>query len=906
MEAVDINSVEIHQTLHGYSHGHCLLASSRQFDKDTSRILQMMTDLSGPGANSNFSPYLTGYPLTPDGTYALGMTWNATEMSRPGCVLTHSMILETSHWEVIRDLSCLLRFFVRPAPGGPLDSYGEPLVLSPRTLHSGPPSRGVSTVLSLREERLAPVLLQDLYSEDSCESPLALPASSARDFERAILEIWSQMWPSFRRSFSFCTGSLSIRSIDGTPLDLQVFPENLSKRMARGEPRICLVDWESSPPAEELPDWLDLAVHDLRFPHPRTLREFLRCMDLEGVEGRTVFRQLGVLFLEVLRTNESRVGLGKVLDLLRQLCPDPTQGRKAKRVLLGRREEAESCWFDHVPEAQVLRELATYPSPAFVFEEDLELQARAIELWRGNKSAGIELVRELTSTTINPLGEDLIRGIAEGISEYELTQLRTTDPRLYMVFLSGNPSFACAKEFWMVTSWEQRELLQQVARATTLEEGSIREIVRAMIEANANAIADDAFQSFGETVIWAFLEAHSEMELDFDRTRALHGWERLVEEHSDVAVRWLDAQASCTPKTAAFILSRLNPLSPSISATSPSVWLRTAEGLAGAAGEPHRIPLAEFLLPLGLTNAIGDDSVHLVTASFEVVHAALSKNQLSWKCWKILDDVLPAATWYRTWDKCRRLRLGLLKAFSSFRWPIEELVACVRREDLRQLLNQTAAEESGNRSGLEQVWEEGGLKKTRTADFYEPVDVTEVLSRQRRDLRITSSSSRRLEAIEFNYSDSPANHGWSIELGEAEYRVETEFPEPALRIDPYDRFIMDYRVQGSGREASHLDIIRGRLGMWFYVRLLVANRAGAHKRVWIAFPPEPVETRRFNDSEWWVYVEPVATSDRWCQYRLDLHTALEDTFGKGWRLQELVRIRIGGESATSMSRIVLT
>ena len=86
----------IQQALHGYSDGHRLISSSVSLSSLDARTMVVMSDLSGPGIKPTPSGYLTGYPLSGAGKYVLARTWIAGEMSRPGCVWTHSLIIDNS------------------------------------------------------------------------------------------------------------------------------------------------------------------------------------------------------------------------------------------------------------------------------------------------------------------------------------------------------------------------------------------------------------------------------------------------------------------------------------------------------------------------------------------------------------------------------------------------------------------------------------------------------------------------------------------------------------------------------------------------------------------------------------------------------------------------------------------
>jgi hypothetical protein len=83
------------------------------------------------------SGYLTGYPLTESGYYAFARTWPAPEMPRPGCVWTHTILIEFSDIPSLQSAIGLLGLFRRPR--GKDLGYGEALTLSEVSSDASPP-----------------------------------------------------------------------------------------------------------------------------------------------------------------------------------------------------------------------------------------------------------------------------------------------------------------------------------------------------------------------------------------------------------------------------------------------------------------------------------------------------------------------------------------------------------------------------------------------------------------------------------------------------------------------------------------------------------------------------------------------------------------------------------------------
>lgn len=79
--------------LHGYNHGHNYIQGSIVLDSshDMNKIA-MLSDWSEYVNGKDYS-YLTFYSLDESNYYVVAKTWYASEMSRPGCVWTHSLLI---------------------------------------------------------------------------------------------------------------------------------------------------------------------------------------------------------------------------------------------------------------------------------------------------------------------------------------------------------------------------------------------------------------------------------------------------------------------------------------------------------------------------------------------------------------------------------------------------------------------------------------------------------------------------------------------------------------------------------------------------------------------------------------------------------------------------------------------
>ena len=208
--------VELQQTLHGYSRGHRQISGSLELGGVSRRSLDTISDVSGSvvGAARNVFPYLTGYPLPETQYYVLAKTWLARDAERPGTVWTHSLLIPFPRLAKLNSLAPLEEVFREPVGVPEKAAYAKPLMVTIR-------EQKQQTKIPGSSENLLRALYA--YSE---EAVLVLE-QHPKTLSQLIFAIWSQQWPRLRRSFSFCTGSLDLRTLDSKLFDLQVMHPSL-------------------------------------------------------------------------------------------------------------------------------------------------------------------------------------------------------------------------------------------------------------------------------------------------------------------------------------------------------------------------------------------------------------------------------------------------------------------------------------------------------------------------------------------------------------------------------------------------------------------------------------------------------------------------------------------------------
>lgn len=408
----------IHQTLHGYADGHTLLASSCDLTPVEKKALLLLSDLSGQTGNRNFDSYLTGYPLPGKRYYALARTWYAPEMPRPGCVWTQTLLLALPLLTRIRNLSELNDLFVRPRIGE-MTPYSSAIPVD-RFTHIS------SSLYSIKPSFYTTAYY--LYSKT--KDAIVFPAESAAEYEEDILSIWSQQWPRLRRSFSFCTGSLSIRELDNKPLDFQVIPDSYGSRLSRQQPdNITVVDLSAK---NKVTNWVKV----YEGVEPQRLQFFMYHYGSDIIGKRSKFAPLCLAYGILYNKPELSITFDSILLFFKQNFSSASEAKRLKRDLINR-------LIEYTPDGKYafVEAFLTSPNADLIPAQEWDLSELIIQLWSEEKTSSDKITRLLDKLDSSRLSEaqklQLLNGLPveawidiEWVSHSLLTEVVIAQPQL--------------------------------------------------------------------------------------------------------------------------------------------------------------------------------------------------------------------------------------------------------------------------------------------------------------------------------------------------------------------------------------------------------------------------------------------------------------------------------------------
>ncbi|MCK1538241.1 MULTISPECIES: hypothetical protein [unclassified Bradyrhizobium] len=647
--------VPLQQTLHGYSEGHRLLASSIDLPSRDAKTLLMMSDASGPAATMGADGYLTGFPLVESGHYALARTWPAPELPRPGCVWTHTILIDFSDIPSLSSAGGLLGLFRRPR--GDENSYRSPID------HASSDSSDRFGV----PDDLARRILSALYEEPA--KPIVSMAAEVAVRDGLVLAIWGQQWPRLRRSFRFCTLSFADRSSANATFDLQFLPAagRVKPTQFKGAVDADRRDFVSTA-------WLEDAVADLGQGFQGSLRNFLRAAGSD-VGGRESFEPLAALHALSLQFESDPAAVERAIALLEQTMATD-QGHAARSSIV----RAAAAAADRIgTEGQqfVLRNFALIDAN----EAQAAAERVGSAIWHRDPKALFNVRSDPEKAAIADRAIAALppTALIEGVSSM---------PDHLFELLEARPDLATEPAFWSLQGASGSDVLRLVGSSP----GRADDTIEAMI-ASGGSLARAAQTAFGsDRVLRRLLARSGDLAID-GGTRA--EWLSAIASDSDAVARVLVEEWLDDAQTLEAIARSVSPDSiPNAFGDDP--WLVAIRRLSAPLQNAY---LASFLLIRGLGRRTLQ-SVDLVQATFDVVYDAAEKRILPDDAWRILDRRLDRSYWWEDWDRCVRIRHTVVSMYLDRGIDALAFVRITERDDFFVALISALSEKYGSQRYL--------------------------------------------------------------------------------------------------------------------------------------------------------------------------------------------------------------
>ena len=637
--------VKIHQALHGYTDGHRQLACSVGLPTKDARLMLVMSDVSGPGIASVGLHYLTGYPLAESGMYALARTWPAPEMSRPGCVWTHTLLIGFADLATLVSPSAIAELHQRPTTRAPLDAYSTDVVVEPQ-------DHPVGRTFSPEASSWFATLASAVYEHP--DEQVWARRNEGSDIDDAVLRLWDQQWPRLKRSFRFCTLTSRDRSQDGLPFDLQLTPGGESSSPLRFSSTVEGLEASS----KSTGPWLDDLVHDAQFPDASTLRPFLRKLGADILGGREAMRPFCSLHAALEAT-----GAEGVSDAVRRVGESPafSASELVKSIVAQSAMTDLSSVDGHVLDF-VIDNFSLIPEAAVAEKQE----PFALMLWEHDP-------RRLLELRVDSRGEvrDAIRAGAAAIPGTAIMDRLSQVEDLAVPLLTLRPATAEVPEFWKHT-----KLLPTLAARAGVELSKGAVLKAMLLGLREPASIQAAVQAVGPLQA---LDCLSHLVASSNIDDQARPWLRILCSDTNAVAQFLAGISAPSRKLLMLLADTLDPEAiPNEVGADP--WYLALQALAASEGSlPFELQVYGFRRALGRRSRSVED---LLKLTFEPLHVAAESKSFPEDQWQLFESSLPWAPFRQEWDNAIRLRRAAARKCSDLQLHAEGLSQLMRSDQL--------------------------------------------------------------------------------------------------------------------------------------------------------------------------------------------------------------------------------
>jgi hypothetical protein len=298
--------------------------------------------------------------------------------------------------------------------------------------------------------------------------------------------------------------------------------------------------------------------------------------------------------------------------------------------------------------------------------EALQLRSRGSDLCRLDPRSAKQIIFNLFRSSINPLGEEILTGVMEAMNPSIAREIGREQPQYLPTLFRAKPELGISSELWRIAGDRRREVLACLIANPSLASPLVEEIIEAMLDSDSDFLLRIALEEWGAPAVAGVFGWLSKAQGTLsEQSRSALTF------HVKGVIDWLSTASNPSEPVVIEAAHIVAPYHRQFRDSDSSVWLHTFRSLMKRGAQTEANYFAALLLALGLQNA-PPEPLALIDESFARVHQVAADDKMPHDTWVILDPIVPHL-WWHDWDKCERLRRGLLEAFIKYRWPTAKL-----------------------------------------------------------------------------------------------------------------------------------------------------------------------------------------------------------------------------------------
>lgn len=615
-----------------------MLSSSLDLSSHSQSLLLRLSDLA-PGIDRlSFDSYWSGVPLKSEGLYALLHTWAAPEMSRPGCVWTHVLLIDFSDMAQIVDMSMLRKKSIRPNSPTSFIEYSKciPLELKCDNLD-------VNIPLENHLIDYIAHIIRSLY--DGKPTPCVI--ANWVDYEEAIFRVWSQQWPRLRRSFAFRTvGSANEKSLSEYDLDFHLLlistNSNFNDARFRSEDK-------------EVQNWEIAVIDDAISKSPTKLRRFLWRYGSDIPNGVAAFKTLSKLFLESQNEFKFSKDYELVCDLILDLFPDREVASLLKEELFSLRKRDFSLLpsieplvsYQYVLKRNFPSE--NIPSDSYEFDHLSELLL--------NRPKELLGIADSVANSKSLIVKKFVSKLADIIDPNSFFRVTKDYLKIRKRLVKERPALICSSGLAKLTEHEILSLLQTLGNDKKLNSRLISKLLE-VDSAEIVEFAIDRFPLLTLECVTKKIEKSSSIAI----SPVSKSWTNTINLLQDEFIEGNFLESSSSINALAIYAEVLGYSNRKLVVLGPMPWADALSNSVDEILEEHRDNFYSFLLTLVIKNPQpGCEPIFELT--FDCIYNSLAGNKLNIEASKLIESTFSFRSWWDSWDRCFYLCHAVSRAF---------------------------------------------------------------------------------------------------------------------------------------------------------------------------------------------------------------------------------------------------
>lgn len=615
----------IHQMLHGYNHGHNYIQGSIVLDSihDMNKIA-MLSDWSEYVNGEDYS-YLTFYSLDESNYYVVAKTWYASEMSRPGCVWTHSLLICKDDLANISDFLHLQEYFVHPASAADYSKkiiYDDALGVQHRNM------------LDISDEALLWQMYSFIYEE---RMSLTLPLE--RDFrvvQYLSLQFLNNLPVGLLSKINLCTGTISERPFGNKNKTIVFSPSAVQNIFVMSDTKFTFLDR------------LVTAVIYKDDQMSRLIRSFDNELG-DSLNKFSAFLQLLDLFNQNLTVEaEKEKNEYLIIEQLSKGFPFPSEGCRLKQRFLSK---SAASYF--VSEENFLYMMCVVDVRAF-YKDDIHFMERVHSLFDSSKEKYVALLERLIDRSENnDWGDQLLRDSVNLLSYEDWNNLIKTKWFVFLSLASMTPSLLNHTNWQNAGKRQVKEVLDILSKESS-RQGFMKyqELLDAIYTYNIQideGLANAISLHMSDFVCMILSKANSTGIFIDSLMKECLG-------KQDEVITWMKNESYISQDiTTRFIICDFDPKSKIVKDSTSALWRKIIFDSSMS------LDYYIFIFVLSFNWYKDVDAIEYMKYAFMPIYRSIITSQITLRQWKKLESLMEPLKIWQDWDKGKKIRKTLAK-----------------------------------------------------------------------------------------------------------------------------------------------------------------------------------------------------------------------------------------------------